>query len=74
MKFVALNPKVIVQGNSGRLYEICSFDPPSKSCTKCCFLKNGVRCDSTTVTKEFNAPCNWLIRNDKYFKILKGGL
>ena len=74
MKFVALDTKVIVQGNSGRLYEICSFDPPSKSCTKCCFLKKGVWCDNTTVTKEFNTSCNCLMRDDKYFKLLEGGL
>lgn len=74
MKFVELDPKVIVQGNSGRLYEISSSDPPSKSCTKCCFLKRGVYCDNTTVTKEFNTSCDCLIMNDKYFKLLEGGL
>lgn len=74
MKFFSLEPTIVVQGNSGRLYEICSFDPPSKSCTKCCFLKKGVWCDNTTVTKEFNASCNCLMSNDKYFRLLEGGL
>ena len=60
MKFIGLDPKVIVQGNSGRLYEIRSSDPPSMACSKCCFIRwEGYKnkrnyCDSAKVTKEFD--------------------
>lgn len=77
MKFVELDPKTIIQGNSGRLYQICSSDPPSLACSKCCFIQfenYSVCCDNTSVVKEFNCSCNQFMRNDKYFKILKGGL
>lgn len=81
MKFIKLDPKVIVQGNSGRLYTIMSGTSPARSCDQCYFQKVefvgpcvNYYCDNDKVTKEFNKSCNCLMRNDKYFKLLEGGL
>lgn len=77
MKSIELDLKTIIQGNSGRLYQICSSSPPSLACSKCCFIRyknKSAYCDNTTVTKEFNCSCNQFMRFNKYFKILKGGL